>query len=567
MLTIEGDRFALDGKEFTVYSGAIHYFRSLPEDWEDRLAKLAAAGFNTVETYVCWNLHEPEPGRFDFSGRLDLVRFLQTAQALGLYAIVRPGPYICAEWDNGGLPAWLLAEPMKLRCSDPKYLACADRWLRALYAALAPLQQSRGGNIIALQIENEYGHYGADKAYLKHLAGLAAACGIDSLLFTSDGNYPWALRRGGLDGLLRTVNFGSGTARSLRLLRRFQKTGPLMCTEFWSGWFDHWGEAHHTRETSDVMKEVDVFLRAGASFNVYMFHGGTNFGFTAGANRFPFHGYQPDVTSYDYCAPLTEWGDYTPTYHALREAVCRARGIAPPPLPPRPALQTVGEVPLDASAGLLENLDALGRWRSADFPESMERCGQSFGLICYEKELERGGKLWLNELGDRAYVFCGGEPAARFELRGTRAARVKAGRLDVLVDPLGRVNFGRTLGQHKGLTGITLDGAPLRDMRVCTLPLEDLSGLEYGGTQRFPAFLRGHFSAKPGAACFVHTDGLAKGVVWVNGFNLGRYWSIGPQQALYLPAPLLREDNEIVVLELEGCARRSVRIDDTPALG
>ena len=303
MLTCDETSFRLHGKKFHIYSGAMHYFRILPQYWEDRLQKLKAAGFNTVETYVCWNLHEPQKGQFDFSGRLDLVRFLETAQKVGLYALVRPGPYICAEWDFGGLPAWLLRErDLRLRCSDPRFLGHVADYFRVLLPKLLPLQCSRGGNLLALQVENEYGSYGNDKTYLRFLRDLIRSCGVEVPLFTSDGPASSMLSGGTVEGAWPTVNFGSGADKAFQALERLSGRGPRMCTEFWCGWFDHWGEKHHTRDTAEMLRELSLLLEQDASFSLYMFHGGTNFGFTAGANQ--YIRYNPTVTSYDYDAPL-----------------------------------------------------------------------------------------------------------------------------------------------------------------------------------------------------------------------------------------------------------------------
>ena len=407
MLTCDETSFRLHGKKFHIYSGAMHYFRILPQYWEDRLQKLKAAGFNTVETYVCWNLHEPQKGQFDFSGRLDLVRFLETAQKVGLYALVRPGPYICAEWDFGGLPAWLLRErDLRLRCSDPRFLGHVADYFRVLLPKLLPLQCSRGGNLLALQVENEYGSYGNDKTYLRFLRDLIRSCGVEVPLFTSDGPASSMLSGGTVEGAWPTVNFGSGADKAFQALERLSGRGPRMCTEFWCGWFDHWGEKHHTRDTAEMLRELSLLLEQDASFSLYMFHGGTNFGFTAGANQ--YIRYNPTVTSYDYDAPLNEYGDYTPKYFAIRELLCRRQGIPLPPLPPRPQLQNLGEVALLERAELLENLESLGAAHVSPMPESMEHYGQNFGLIHYRTRLPgdyEGGTLTLEGLADRAYVL------------------------------------------------------------------------------------------------------------------------------------------------------------------
>lgn len=586
MLTWDKTSFRLHGKEFHIYSGAMHYFRIPPQYWEDRLQKLKAAGFNTVETYVCWNLHEPQKGQFDFSGRLDLVRFLETARKVGLYALVRPGPYICAEWDFGGLPAWLLRDKgLRLRCSDPRFLDHVADYFRVLLPKLLPLQSSRGGNLLAVQVENEYGSYGNDKTYLRWLRDLIRSCGVEVPLFTSDGPAPSMLSGGTVEGVLPTVNFGSGADKAFQALKQMSGGGPKMCTEFWCGWFDHWGEKHHTRDSEEMLRELSLLLEQDASFSLYMFHGGTNFGFTAGANQ--HIRYNPTVTSYDYDAPLNEYGDYTPKYFAIRELLCRHQGIPLPPLPPRPQLQELGEVTLVERTELRENLEVLGTVHRSPLPEPMEHYGQNFGLIDYRTCLPgdyEGGTLTLEGLGDRAYVYRDGallgildqgKPRGLLEQLRPRNAlpfpSSPAGtQVEILVEAMGRVNYGSHLENRKGLTGVRLGGQSLMDFTVTSLPLEHLEGVRYGEeASRYPLALRGYFDADSQKDCFVALDGFTKGMVYINGFHLGRYWSCGPQRTLYLPGALLHTDrrNEVVVLELEDCARPVVRLTDTHCLG
>ena len=586
MLTWDKTSFRLHGKEFHIYSGAMHYFRIPPQYWEDRLQKLKAAGFNTVETYVCWNLHEPQKGQFDFSGRLDLVRFLETARKVGLYALVRPGPYICAEWDFGGLPAWLLRDKgLRLRCSDPRFLDHVADYFRVLLPKLLPLQSSRGGNLLAVQVENEYGSYGNDKTYLRWLRDLIRSCGVEVPLFTSDGPAPSMLSGGTVEGVLPTVNFGSGADKAFQALKQMSGGGPKMCTEFWCGWFDHWGEKHHTRDSEEMLRELSLLLEQDASFSLYMFHGGTNFGFTAGANQ--HIRYNPTVTSYDYDAPLNEYGDYTPKYFAIRELLCRHQGIPLPPLPPRPQLQELGEVTLVERAELRENLEVLGTVHRSPLPEPMEHYGQNFGLIDYRTCLPgdyEGGTLTLEGLGDRAYVYRDGallgildqgKPRGLLEqLRPRNALPLPSSpagtQVEILVEAMGRVNYGSHLENRKGLTGVRLGGQSLMDFTVTSLPLEHLEGVRYGEeASRYPLALRGYFDADSQKDCFVALDGFTKGMVYINGFHLGRYWSCGPQRTLYLPGALLHTDrrNEVVVLELEDCARPVVRLTDTHCLG
>lgn len=580
MLTIKDSEFKMDGKSFRIYSGSMHYFRIMPEYWEDRLRKLKAAGFNTVETYVCWNMHEPRKGEFDFTGRFDIRRFIKTAQEVGLYAIVRPGPYICAEWDFGGLPAWLLKDRnMRLRCAYPEYLQHVSDFYHRLFEEIGDLQQSEGGNIIAMQIENEYGSYGNDKEYLRYIEKLMLDCGTKVMLFTSDGDDNSMLSGGTLPDVFKTLNFGSRASEIFDAMDRFHENTPKMCTEFWCGWFDHWGEEHHTRGSDSVAGEIKDFLDIDASFNFYMFHGGTNFGFTAGANC--YEEYQPTVTSYDYCALLTEWGDYTPAYYAVRELLLKAQNLPETELPASPELQTIGKVELDESTSLMSNFDNLGERHRVPLPESMEYFGQNSGMIYYETKLEQiydPRELRVANVHDTAYVYIDGEHKATIDRRDeNKVAGYDTFKFDgctdgctigVLVDAMGRVNYGEHLYDRKGIDAIRYGNQNLMGYDVVTLPLDNPEKIDFsleGG--KYPLFMRGHFKAQSQNDCFVHLDGFKKGCVYINGFNIGRYWEIGPQRALYIPGVLLKDENEIIILELEGCEKAEVEITAEPDLG
>ncbi len=582
---VKDDRFVLNGEPFNIYSGAMHYFRTLPEYWEDRLLKLKKAGFNTVETYVCWNLHEPKKGEYDFSGMLDIVKFLKTAQELGLYAIVRPGPYICAEWEFGGFPAWLLADKnIELRCNSELYLKHVRDYFEKLFSLLVPQLITNGGNIIAMQIENEYGSYANDKKYLKALEKMYDELGIDVLKFTSDGTWCNMLSGGTIDGVLPTLNFGSRTATAFGALEPFGKV-PKMCMEFWCGWFDHWGEKHHTRGADSTLKEIEEFLKQDASFNMYMFHGGTNFGFNAGANH---RGkYQPTVTSYDYCAPLTEWGDYTETYHKIRKLLCEKQGLAMDELPPSPTMQSIGQVKLTEKADLFGNLDRISVKNESALPRNMEAYGQNYGLIYYKTKIKGkydAGFLGIEDVHDYAQVYFDGKKIATIDRMKEKSFLTKLklkkqlfikgvngeSELGILVDTMGRVNYGFDLYDRKGISKVTLANQVLMDYDVYSIPLDNLENLEFSAneskTATGPVFLKGNFKAGKGD-CFVNMEGFTKGYVFVNGFNLGRYWSIGPQKALYLPGSLLKEENEIIIFETENCKADSVKIQAEPMLG
>ncbi|NUP98995.1 MAG: beta-galactosidase [Armatimonadetes bacterium] len=577
-LTTSGDRFLLDGEPFRLLAGALHYFRVMPDRWRDRLLKLKACGLNTVETYVPWNLHEPRPGEFNFSGLLDIEAFLEQAAELELLAIVRPGPYICSEWDFGGLPPWLLADPaMRVRCAYPPYLAAVDRYLDALLARLQPLLASQGGPIVALQVENEYGSYGNDKRYLQHLADGYRARGAEELLFTSDGPGDWMLEGGTLPEVLKVVNFGSNPDRAFEALRRWQPTGPLMCGEFWNGWFDHFGEPHHARDAADVASVLDRMLELGAAVNFYMFHGGTNFGFMAGANTSGTT-YQPDVSSYDYDALLDEAGDPTPKYWACREVIGRYVPLPEIALPEPAPKAAYGRVELHQRAALLDNLNALSKPVDRAAPEPMEMLGQNWGLVLYRTEVHGPREeqpVVLQEVHDRALVFLDGVCLGVVDRNGdeppiTLALAPGPHRLEVLVEAMGRVNYGPQLHDRKGITeGIRLGQQFLFGWSIFPLPLDDLTRLDWqpASGAAGPVFCRGRFTVNEAHDTWLSLGGWRKGVAYVNGFNLGRYWDRGPQRSLYVPGSLLHPgENELVILELHQPAA-AVELCDGPDLG
>ncbi|MES2263006.1 MAG: beta-galactosidase family protein [Pseudomonadota bacterium] len=559
---ISGDRFLLGGEPFRVLSGAMHYFRIVPQQWRDRLLKLKAMGLNTVETYVAWNLHEPSPGTFDFDGILDLAAFIRLAQSLELYVIVRPGPFICAEWEFGGLPAWLLADPeMEVRCCYPPYLAAVKRFYAALLPQLLPLQVQRGGPVLAMQVENEYGSYGSDQVYLEWLRALMVEQGVQTLLFTSDGATDHMLTHGTLQPVWKSANFGSGAKEEFAKLREYQPDGPLMCMEFWNGWFDHWGEPHHARDADDAARALDEIMAAGASVNVYMFHGGTSFGFMNGANTdLDTRAYQPTVNSYDYDAPLDESGEPTAKYHAFRRVLSKYADLPPQALPAPVRRLELGPLRFDTQAGLFASLPALSQVRQDIAPRSMESLGQNYGFVLYRTRIRHpAGPVVLSaeRVHDRAQVFIDGRAVGILERNGALSLEIDlpagAQTLELLVENQGRVNYGPDLQDRKGLLGwIRLGINKLYHWDMYPLPLDDLSGLAFGKEDTTgPVFRRARFHVEQPGDCFLDLPGWRKGVAWINGFNLGRYWERGPQTALYLPAPLLRQgDNELVVLEL-----------------
>ena len=587
ILTYKGKQFYLDGKPFTVISGTMHYFRIPKEYWHDRLQKLYECGFNTVETYTCWNLHERREGEFDFSGNLDLVEYIKEAERVGLNVILRPGPYICAEWELGGLPSWLLNyESMPLRCYDEQFLSKLRRYYNELLRRIAPLTAVNGGPVFMLQIENEYGSYGDDKRYLQAIVDIYKENGVDCFFFTSDGPSYTMLSGGTLDEYLAVANFGSAPKKQLAIMSELYPDRPLMCGEFWSGWFDHWFEHHHVRPTDEIIGCVREFAELDASFNFYMFHGGTNFGFTNGANHSDGI-YQPTITSYDYNAPLNEAGDRTETYYRLRDTIKEYYGEVPPLTASDSRKAAYGRLTLAKKAMLFDNLEKLSSPVEVVEPKYMEEIGQDFGYLLYRTEI-KGPKdeLELNAdvLHDRAQIWIDGEKKAtweRWNKQGMRDNPVKihpgineVSKVDILLENMGRVNFGARLRDRKGIHGVRFGYQHHFGWQMMPLTMTDLSQLVYEDCTNDaldgPVFLKGILSIDSAPAdTFIRLDGFTKGFVCVNGHNIGRYFNpAGPQKTLYVPAPFLKQgDNEIIVFESDATSSPEIEFLSEPDLG
>ncbi|MBR2650406.1 MAG: beta-galactosidase [Clostridia bacterium] len=582
ILSYDKDSFYMDGERYTVLSGAIHYFRVPREYWYDRLLKLKECGFNTVETYTPWNLHEPREGEFDFSGNLDIVKFIETAGELGLNVILRPGPYICAEWDFGGLPAWLLTyEKMPLRCADEVFLSKVERYYNELLPRVLPHLSTRGGNIIMIQVENEYGSYGDDKDYLRAIAEIYMKNGIDCLYFTSDGTNPSMLSGGTLDEYLAVANFGSRPEVRLPLLKAFRKDQPLMCGEYWCGWFDHWFEEHHTRTAEEIVTDCEGFFKLGASFNFYMFHGGTNFGFMNGANY--SDKYEPTTTSYDYCAPLSEAGDRTPTYYALRELIKKYRGEVPPLSASETKKKAYGKVMLTEIAELFENIDRISTPVHSPTPKFMEELGQGYGYILYRTAV-RGARepkqITVDDLHHRVGIFLDGVRKGTYYVgdmpKGGEGVILKLDtgatlQMDLLVENMGRVNYGPHLRDRGGIGAVRMGNQYHFGWDIYCLPMgNELSRLEFKAKDTAvldtPAFLRGYFDIDEPCDTFLRLGGLHKGFVKINGINIGRYFNdAGPEKTLFVPAPFLKTGkNEILVFESDGAESCEVEFLSTP---
>ncbi|MDE7298915.1 MAG: beta-galactosidase [Lachnospiraceae bacterium] len=576
------DNFYLNGEQFKMISGAIHYFRTVPEYWRDRLEKLKAMGCNTVETYIPWNMHEPKKGEFCFDGMLDIRAFVKTAQELGLYVILRPSPYICAEWEFGGLPAWLLAEDgMKLRTSYAPFLAHVREYYRVLLPMLVPMQITHGGPVILMQVENEYGYYATDREYMLSMKNMMREYGVDVPLVTSDGPYPESMNAGALPDVLPTGNFGSKTDERFELLSRYTDGGPLMCTEFWVGWFDHWGNGGHMRgNLEESVKDLDRMLELG-NVNIYMFEGGTNFGFMNGSNY--YDELTPDVTSYDYDALLTEDGQITEKYRRYREVIAKHAPVPEVEFTAGIKRRAYGELKVEERVSLFSVLDDISSLVESPFTQPMEKLGQSYGYILYRSPLateERLERIRLWEANDRANIFVNRKPAATLydrELLKEKkfeppVAFARGSVLDILVENMGRVNFGPYMErQQKGIAQcVQINGHIHNGWQQYTLPLDNVERIDFSKEyiENTPAFYRFSLEVEEPGDTFLDFEGWGKGCAFLNGFNLGRFWEIGPQKRLYIPAPLLRRGrNEIILFETEGKAADRIVLKDEPDIG
>ncbi|MBE5947428.1 MAG: beta-galactosidase [Lachnospiraceae bacterium] len=575
------DEFYIDGKPVKIISGGIHYFRIVPEYWRDRLEKLKAMGCNTVETYVPWNMHEPKKGQFNFSGMLDIERFIKTAQELGLYVIVRPSPYICAEWEFGGLPAWLLKEDgMRLRgCYEP-YLKHVKEYYDRLFQILTPLQITKGGPVIMFQVENEYGYYGDDTEYLLTLMEYMKNAGVDVPYVTSDGPWGDALACGKVPGTLTTANFGSKVDAQFKVLRRYTD-GPLMCMEFWVGWFDSWGCGKHNHsDLEENKKDLDDALRLG-NINIYMFIGGTNFGFMNGSNY--YDELTPDVTSYDYDAVLTEWGDITPKYEAFKEIIGRYAEIPQVEFSTEIKKVAYGKCKETGRVSLFATLDDLAECVNSTYPLSMEKLDQNYGYTLYRSKLEKEksvGKIKLIDANDRANIYVNQQHLVTLydrELLKEHSVECNSmtdgdNYIDVLMENMGRVNFGPKIEkQRKGVDGfIQVNGHAHFNWEHYALPLDNVDKIDFTKEYKegVPAFYRYTFNAEEIGDTFLDLEGFGKGCAFINGFNLGRFWEIGPQKRLYVPGPLIKKgENEIIIFETEGKVGDGITLVCEPDLG
>lgn len=566
-----GDKtFLLNGKPFVIKAAELHYPRIPKEYWEHRIQTAKALGMNTVCLYVFWNYHEPQEGEFDFSGQKDIAAFCRLAQKHDMYVIVRPGPYVCAEWEMGGLPWWLLKKKdIRLREQDSYYMERTRLFMTEVGKQLSELQITKGGNIIMVQVENEYGAFGTDKPYIAAIRDIVKEAGFtDVPLFQCDWNSNF--EKNALEDLVWTINFGTGANidNQFKRLQELRPNTPLMCSEFWSGWFDHWGAKHETRSAEALVNGMKEMLDRNISFSLYMTHGGTSFGHWAGAN---FPNYSPTCTSYDYDAPIGESGNITPKYHEVRNLLENylSEGQKLPDIPDSIPTITIPAFKLTQVAPLFDNLPEA---KESETIKAMEFFNQGWGSILYRTKLpksETQQKLKITQIHDWAQVFINGKYIGVLNrLQGdsiiTIPATEEGAQLDILVEAMGRQNFGKGIYDWKGITEkVELisekNSIELKNWEVFNFPVDydfakNKQYVEYRqaeNTNRQPAYYKGTFSLDEIGDTFLNMMNWSKGMVWVNGYNIGRFWQIGPQQTLYMPGCWLKKgENEIIILDM-----------------
>ncbi len=554
--------FLLDGKSFQMISGEMHYPRVPREAWRSRMKMAKAMGLNSIGTYVFWNVHEPQKGKFDFSGNNDIAEFVNIAKQEGLWVVLRPSPYVCAEWEFGGYPYWLQNEKgLQVRSKEPQYLKEYEAYIKEVGKRLAPLQINHGGNILMVQIENEYGSYGSDKEYLAINQRMFKDAGFDGLLFTCDPADD--LVNGHLSGLLPGVNGLDDPAKVKNLINaNHNGKGPYYIPEWYPAWFDWWGAPHHTVPAAKYASRLDTALAANISINMYMFHGGTTRGFMNGANFKDTSPFEPQTSSYDYDAPLDEAGNTTPKFFAFRKVIEKhlPKEVTLPAVPaPKPSM-SIQATNLTMSAKLLDNLPTVVKNKR---PLTFEDLNQDYGYMLYRSQLTGGrkGLLKVNGLRDFAVVLLNGKMVGSLDRRTRRDSMeitLPKGNvtLDVLVENMGRINFGKYLLENKkGIIGnVKFAGSEVNNWSMYKMPFEQLQGFKFraGATSaNSPILRKGTVKLSQVADTYLDMRRWGKGVVWINGHNLGKYWSIGPQQTLYVPAEWLKKGvNEVVVLEL-----------------
>ncbi|MCO5286088.1 MAG: beta-galactosidase [Chitinophagaceae bacterium] len=563
--SLSPDNFLLDGKPFQIISGELHPARIPREYWRHRIQMAKAMGCNTISAYIFWNYHETIPGQFDFStGNKDIASFIRICQEEGMWVLIRPGPYVCAEWDFGGLPTYLLKIPdIKVRGMDPRYMEPVRKYISHLAREIAPLQCTQGGPLLMVQVENEYGSYGNDKEYLLTLRDLWVRNGIEVPFFTGDGPTTYMLDAGTIPGA--AIGLDSGTDEAdFALAKKHNPHVPVFSSETYPGWLTHWGEHWARPDTNSLKKEVEFLLKNKKSFNFYVIHGGTNFGFTAGANTTSAVSYQPDLTSYDYDAPINEQGQPTPKYFMLRRLIQQYVNYKIPDVPAPISTIAIPRVQLKKAWNLWNYV--LPEINTVQ-PQPMENFDQNQGLVIYKTKLigHKSGKLKIWEPHDFALVFLNGKfidtvyrDGGRWEVNIPKT-EADTPLLEIVVEGMGHINFAQFMIDRKGITDrVTLNGMTLMNWYTTLLPLDEdfiknrIPDLTVKVDAGKPCnFFEGRFNLSEVGDTYIDMSGYTKGVVYINGHNLGRYWNIGPQQRLYCPASFLKKgENEILVFDL-----------------
>jgi len=559
--TYDKEQFYLDGKPFRMISGEMHPARIPVEYWRHRIQMAKAMGCNTIAAYIFWNYHETSPGKYDFStGNKDIAKFLKICKEEGMWVLFRPGPYVCAEWDFGGIPPYLLKIPdIKVRCLDPRYMQAVEKYLSKLAAIVKPFQVTNGGPVLMVQVENEYGSFGNDKNYLEALRKLWIKNGIIVPFYTADGATPYMLEAGNIDGAIIGLDSGSNQGDFDQAKKRNPNV-PAFSSETYPGWLTHWGEKWQRPDTTGLLSEVKFLLENNKSFNFYVIHGGTNWGFYAGANNGGKGGFEPDVTSYDYDAPVNEQGQPTPKYFALRNLISKYTGKLSDLPKPVPSME-IPEIKMSLFSTVWDNLP---KPVNSVQPKPMEAYDQYEGFLVYKTKLigHKSGKLTITDLRDYATVFLNGKFIGKLDRREAEKtidipkSDVKDPILEIFVEAMGHINFAQTLIDRKGITDrVTLNGMTLMNWEVFNLPFDTkyINNLKPANADnnRRGFFFKGEFKLDEVYDTFIDMSNYTKGVVYVNGHNLGRFWDIGPQKRLYCPAPWLKKgNNEIVVFDL-----------------
>jgi len=554
--------FMLDDKPFQIISGEIHYPRVPREAWRDRMKMAKAMGLNTIGTYVFWNLHEPEKGKFDFSGNNDIAEFVKIAKEEGLWVILRPSPYVCAEWEFGGYPYWLQNEKgLQVRSREKQYLAEYKKYIEEVGKQLAPLQINHGGNILMVQVENEYGSYGADKVYLEMNRKMFVDAGFDGLLYTCDPEKD--IVKGHLKGLMPAINGQDNPEKVKQAIRSLNEgKGPFFIAEWYPAWFDWWGTAHHKVPAAQYTGKLDTVLSAGISINMYMFHGGSTRGFMNGANFRDTIPFEPQISSYDYDAPLDEAGNATDKFMKFREVIAKhlPKGDKLPAVPKAKPSTALKAIVFDKQTSVF---DYAGTGKSNSNPLTFEDMNQAYGYMIYKTNVTGGKKaeLKIDGLRDYGIVFIDGERKGTLDRRlGQEELQldIPAGvhKLEIFVENMGRINFGPNLLKNKkGIIGeVSFAGNVLKSWTMYSLPFDQVETSKIKGSKlsgNTPRLKLGTFDVVNPTDTYLDFRKWGKGVLWVNGHNLGKYWSIGPQQTIYLPAEWQKKGkNEVVVLEL-----------------